>query len=487
MTEVGTVAFAWFATAWLHGLALFVLAFGAEKSGLAKAAGLRQALWRAVLLAPLLTAAAQLFAMGGSPTFSADLTATAPAPAVEAAARAEAVAVALPTEPPVTVRAVGLDAGVLLSTAPAVLGWAWLAWAAVALLRLGAQRARLWAYRRRLAPVDDAERLADAEALRRRAGLTRLTLYEDPALDSPIALASGAVVLPAWMRERLNAEQRRALLAHEARHLARRDPQWRAALGVAVLASLAPHGRLALGRLDELAEQACDAWSARETGGGRALAQCLAACMERGLSASTPGWAAAMAQPDRPVVERVRRLLDGAAEFEPGRGPAVALAVAGLCAAALATPGFAVGAPAAAQPARPAAAVRPAATAMPATPAAAAAPEAPELPKPRRAPRARGAARAAAVAPVAPVAAMAPAADVADLADLADLAVRPRREPRPAHRALPAVAPIPAIPVAPVAPVAPVVPVAPPAPPGLEAPAPLPEIPALPPERDHRG
>jgi len=32
-----------------------------------------------------------------------------------------------------------------------------------------------------------------------------------------------------------------------------------------------------------------------------------------------------------------------------------------------------------------------------------------------------------------------------------------------------------------------VVPVAPPAPPGLEAPAPLPEIPALPPERDHRG
>jgi len=479
MTEFGTLAFAWLATAWLHGLFLFAAAWTAERLGLLKSGGLRQTAWRGVLLVPLVTAALQLGAFGGSPTLRQDL-----APAPVAAARGVPVSnavVDVPLTSTTTVRARGVEPAQVMAVLPPALGLAWLGWIALMGLRVGLQRLKLMVYRRRLTPLTEAEALASAEALRERAGLKQLRLYEDPDLAGPVALASGDIVLPAWTRDALTAPQHHALLAHEVRHLARRDPEWRALLGLAAIATLAPHARLALSRLDELAEEACDAWSARATGEGRALAQCLAACLERGLRDRAPGWSAAMAS--GPVVERVRKLLDGSARFEhspPGRG---VLLLAGLGAAAIALPGFAVGAPALAAPGAPAPVAWPALAPLEAvTPAEAPLAVEPIVAlEPLDAPDA-GEPTVAPLAPLAPLAAIepldalpalpappeapepptpptppSPVVAPATPANPATPAV-PAVPARPAIAAVPAVPAVPAIPAIPAEPAAPAVP-----------------------------
>jgi beta-lactamase regulating signal transducer with metallopeptidase domain len=475
MAEAGAHLFAWLATAWLHGLALFAAVWAAERLGALKSLALRETAWRAVLIVPVLSAALQVFALDGSPTARSTIGAApaivaAAAPAPSMGAPAAAAATAAP------VAAASLDVGSVLAPlvrqAPDALGYAWLGWMLLAAGLIARQRLRLRRYRLGLRRIDDPMVLRIAADLKRDAGLPALRLRGDAALSSPIALAPHTVVLPEWARTALSERQLAALLAHEVRHLARRDPQWRALTGFAALAAFAPHGRVVLRRLEALAEHACDGWSARRTGDGTPLAECIAACLERGLGARAPSLAAAMAQMDSPLLERVRRLLDRDAEVqEPESWRERLLIVGALGAAAVALPGFAIGH---VQPLR--AVVAPVASPLPAI-----APLAPVEPTVATPPVAAAApaeavwpvrARPAAVQrafPVTPsegeLAALAAMAEVrAEAALEAPRALVPPTPP-PAIPAIPATAPIPAAPARPA------------------TPAPLPDlpVPAMPP------
>lgn len=331
--DLGAHLFAWSATALVHGLILFTLVWAAERLGLLRRPGLRQTAWRTVLLVPLLSAALQVFVLGGSPITRHLLT---PETSVVETTRA-AIATASVVVPVV-------DTQRLLDQGAGLLGWAWLALVAVGAARIIAQRHSLRRYRRRLTPVSGPATIAMADTLSRHAGLTGVQLLDDPNLDSPIALAPRVVVLPSWTRDAFSDLQRKALLAHEIRHLARRDPQWRALNSLLALATLAPWGGAVLRRLEDMAEYACDAWSAGQTGAGQPLAECLAVCMERGLGRRLPASAAAMARANSPVVDRVSRLVQGRAEGADSNvwvERAVLTAVIG--AAALMLPGLAVG------------------------------------------------------------------------------------------------------------------------------------------------
>ena len=128
-------------------------------------------------------------------------------------------------------------------------------------------------------------------------------------IDSPLCGDGRTILLPDWT-ERLDADARHALLAHELAHLRRRDPQWRVldASVVALLGALPPF-RHAARRLAALAEFACDAEAARLTRAPQALAECIAHCLEHRFAA-TPRLAIAMATPTSSVVERVQRLIE---------------------------------------------------------------------------------------------------------------------------------------------------------------------------------
>jgi beta-lactamase regulating signal transducer with metallopeptidase domain len=396
MSEINTITgwgahlFAWFATALVHGLMLFAAVWGAERVGLLTRPGARQIAWRAVLLAPLFSAALQVFVLGGSPVAhpvmkpnaeaAAPVAVTPVAVATPSSVAAEAIApVAAAPTPLITAR------GLFITSA--VAGWAWAAWVLLAVGRLGLRRLALARYRRRLAPVTDPTTRDIAERLGRRAGLTRLSLLDDPGLASPIALAPAVVVLPSWTQTAFSDLQRTALLAHEVRHLARRDPQWRALTGAVAMAALAPHGALALRRLEDLAEYACDAWSAGQTGAGTPLAECLAACLERGFAGATPVGASAMAKARSPVVDRVRRLIeDRAMGFEANVWLERAGLAAAVGAATLVLPGLAVGH----DQVRAAGLAAPAAIAQSDLPAAAPGQPAPEVAGAPRAPLRRG-------------------------------------------------------------------------------------------------
>lgn len=170
-----------------------------------------------------------------------------------------------------------------------------------------------WAQRKLLGRAEREGRPARAIWLAHRRDIAPsrddLRLREIAFLGSPLAIGRRDVLLPEWCAE-LGADEQRALLAHECAHLERRDPLWRWLDAIAVLL-LAGHplARHAERRLHELSEWACDHESARRTGKPRALAQCLAECLEHLLPAP-PAFAVAMAEPAHGVVVRVQRLLE---------------------------------------------------------------------------------------------------------------------------------------------------------------------------------
>lgn len=450
MIETGLVLLSWWITAWLHALILLGAVWLAERGGLLHAPALRQASWRLALLAPLLTAGWQTVA--GQVSWTADLAVAMPvamapvaAPPAATMGRGPEHIAAAPTaiggdsersSPPafatetgVAGRRAGIDHVGDSTTAPPVAtagvpeavgsGWlaaslsgaAWL-WTlgmlGLALRMLGAW----WTEHRRCGALPDVttpEVYGEAAELAQSAHLPGVRLASDPQLASPAALAPATVCLPPWALTLLRPRQRRAMLAHEIAHLARRDPDWQ--LLYALLPPL-PLAALARRRLADLAEHACDAWAARQTGGGRALAESLALCVERGFSGHrVPQFAAPMAKASSPVVERVQRLIeDKPMRFERVSPWRRAVLGAAVLAAALAMPGIAlVGNPLLAgvvtDPAQ-----LPPPPAPPAPPAPPRAPEAPPPPSPSMAPPALPAPPAPPSPPTAPAPPAPPAA-----------------------------------------------------------------------------
>ena len=338
----------WLLAYMLHSTVLLGAALLAERAGLWRRLSPAQAElgWRWALFGPLLTASWPLMAGLMPQTTTEPGTAdvpTATTQIVEAmprlatplaaapAAPAEAAAPAAPVESRIDWMPVAASTATVL----------WLAGATAALLLLAAGAAWLARAVRRLPANVNAELTAQVQALARLAQLKPPQLRVGTRWSSPLLTPGGTICLPRWVLA-LSIEQREAVLAHELAHLQRRDPAWRvAAQALLALAWMQPLNRLALRRLDLLAELACDAWAARLTGSPVPLAESLLHAAEQAPARAAPRLAMAMSG-SSPLTERMQRLLKGTAMSDDTNKPTArktrwAIA-AGMLIAAIAVP-----------------------------------------------------------------------------------------------------------------------------------------------------
>ena len=235
-----------------------------------------------------------------------------------------------------------------------------LSWPLVALSGLGLTLVRWLRLRRqvRALPVcDDTELHQAAADLAGIAGVRAPTLRVSPHWPSPLVAPGGQICLPQRLMRTLDGQQRVAVLAHEVAHLRRHDLAWRlAARLVSQLGWLQPLNRLAMRRLDLLAELACDAWAAAEAGAmplaeglyvcARDLAAATAALDGRRGTRAMPVLASAMAATRSPLMTRMDALLENSpmAATSPARRRLGRVLIAGgLCAVALAVPMLVIG------------------------------------------------------------------------------------------------------------------------------------------------
>jgi beta-lactamase regulating signal transducer with metallopeptidase domain len=162
------------------------------------------------------------------------------------------------------------------------------------------------------------------------AGMRRVPiLTTSRAIFSPVAILPGEICVPDGVFDRLDAAAQDALLAHELAHHARRDPLWCGfATAVATVCVFQPLNIYAVARLRRASEHAADSRAVDATGDPLALALGLAALAPHALR----GVRLRTAATGSPLVERIRRILDGRA---PQRSrPRAALHVAmllGIC------------------------------------------------------------------------------------------------------------------------------------------------------------
>lgn len=140
--------------------------------------------------------------------------------------------------------------------------------------------------------------------LRAHAGY-RLTASD--SLGAPVALGLSEICVPPIAFAALTPGEQRSVLAHEAAHLARRDPLW---FGVAdLIVALAPWQPLVRAVVCELrrdAEFCCDDVVVHTLGDGRPLVQALVA-FARGFDPAETALAASCG--GSPLEERARRIL----------------------------------------------------------------------------------------------------------------------------------------------------------------------------------
>lgn len=320
------VLLTWLCSYLLHSSLLIGALWAAERAHLLArlATSTQETLWRLALLGGLVSASLPLLpalpqaapADVAPPTFVAhepardrvqtpadvqSVVVEAP-PAVRPSAQLGALPIATPLAPKAHDVAVGFVA-------------LWLAGAVLMLLGLALQWAWLRRAVRRLPALADVRWRALAGRLAADLGLPLPALrHARPGWASPLLAPGRVLCLPAWCLD-LPDDEARAVLGHELAHLRRRDPAWRL-LAAVMKALLWPQAlnRVALQRLDLLAELACDAAAAAPSGQRLALAQSLLRCAEA-LKAQGgrhgPALACGAASAGSPLFARVRRLLKG--------------------------------------------------------------------------------------------------------------------------------------------------------------------------------
>jgi beta-lactamase regulating signal transducer with metallopeptidase domain len=329
----------------------------------------RDALWKAALVAGLITATVQV-GLGwrpfgellALPVAAGGATETRPALPAEmdsmAAHRDTSAAVAVrhvqaplagrpAAQPAAWWRGIArLDVRRILTAALPVLLACWAATSALLLVRLLVSHLAL---RRRLAdrsPVLAPELRRMLASLAEEAGLRReVELSATTGSATPLVFGGGEICLPVRFVTELPPAAQRAALAHEVAHLRRHDPHWQlAAAALTALLPFQPLLRLARRRLRREAELLCDDWAA-----GRAdaldLARCLLAVGE--WQRERPGLVAhgvlAMAEDGAGLSGRVERLLDASAPRGGRPGLAAVLIAAALTLAVAVMPGVAAG------------------------------------------------------------------------------------------------------------------------------------------------
>jgi beta-lactamase regulating signal transducer with metallopeptidase domain len=291
----------------------------------------QETLWRLALLGGLVSASLPLLAPAlTAPAVSspAAVAAAPAAPALSALIDAPAETARSVTSAPPTAQlgALPVTASLAELVHDLALGLIalWLVGATLLLLALAAQWVWLRHAVRRLPALVDARWQAQAERLSMHFSVRAPALRHARAGWASPLLAPGRVLcVPAWCLA-LPEDEVRAVLAHELAHLRRRDPAWRL-LAALLKALLWPQAlnRLALRRLDLLAELACDATAAAPSGQRLALAQSLLRCaeaLEADGARHGPALACGAASAGSPLLARVRRLLGADGEPRESRG-----------------------------------------------------------------------------------------------------------------------------------------------------------------------
>ncbi len=330
----------WLLSYALHSSVLLLSMLALERGGALRHLSPRAAerLWRLALFAGLLSASLAT----GRPLLPN---------AEHAVESGRAVAVAMPSPsvvqtPPSRVIRAAADAAKPADQAPSAfwtqatlaLAALWLAGAALALLALAAQWLWLRLEVARLADVAEPRWQALLQSEATRQGLHAPPLRLARRWHSPLLAPGGVLCLPPWCLT-LGDAQARAVLGHELAHLRRRDPAWRLA-GALLTALLWPQllNRIALRRLDLLAELACDAAAAPAPAERQALAASLLRCAQalRG-TARAPALACTIEGGGSALAQRVRSLLAGPGDeaASPTRRARRAAVLGGLFGAAL--------------------------------------------------------------------------------------------------------------------------------------------------------
>ena len=333
----------------LHSSLLIGALWLAERRGWLARLGTatQESLWRLALLGGLVSATLPLLA-SFSPVAPTPLAGAAwpaaglalPAAAVDTPAAAAPAVAAAPAAPAAVAAPLGAAPSAQLGQLPvaaplaplahdAAVGFVglWAGGAVLLLLGLAAQWAWLRRVVRRLPPVAEPrwQRLAAEVAADMRVSLPALR-HARMGWASPLLAPGRVLCLPAWCLA-LPEDEARAVLGHELAHLRRRDPAWRL-LAALVQALLWPQAlnRVALRRLDLLAELACDAAAAAPSGQRLALAQSLLRCAEALKAAGAhhgPALACGAASAGSPLLTRVRQLLRPQGEDGPRERRAV--------------------------------------------------------------------------------------------------------------------------------------------------------------------
>jgi len=186
---------------------------------------------------------------------------------------------------------------------------------------------RYYAFRARLGERRDV-------AFRGRASATyRLTV--SPTLGAPVALGFGEICVPDSFQG-LGPDEQESVLAHEAAHLARRDPFW-FALSDAIVALFPwqPLVRFLCREARRTAEFCCDDVVMERVGHGRALVRSLAT-FAAGMDPAETAFAASCG--GSPLEERARRLLGPRTGLRRTGRWALGLALLGLAAIVSAAP-----------------------------------------------------------------------------------------------------------------------------------------------------
>ncbi len=311
----GVTAAGWIATWLLHGSVLCALALALGR--VLRPGALREQLFKWALVGAFVTTAGQALGLGVGDAFRLELEGpVAPGRAITVAGVLSKPAPAEARESEPAVAALSETGS---ATAAPLARWRWAhALPIVALLVALAGGARLLGERRCLVralagrrPVESAGWSDDLRELAGRAGLARVPrLTASATLGSPIALARGELVVPARALRELGRGARRALLAHELAHLARRDPWWlTVATFLCYVLAFQPLQRLVRRRLLDEMELACDARAVHWTGDGLPLARCLETVARWVRLEPPPTLVASMASRHSSLVRRVEHAL----------------------------------------------------------------------------------------------------------------------------------------------------------------------------------
>lgn len=365
-TDLIALIAGWLLTVALHGGLLLIVAWMIDRIWRAPQNAWRELIWRCALFGGVITASLQLVAgsspLGGrwhlaaTPTVAAvpvtksSLAASgaksgsANSPAgklISAVAASNSANLPVRSDliPNARIRASVLDSSRISSDGPMWMLAIWLVGALIALTRMARSLLQLRHAMRNAMALQDADLTGDVAALAQRANIDEPRLFSLIGIASPIAVTGARIVLPRWAIDALDRRQLHAMLAHELAHIARRDPQWKLLVALWRTAFwFLPLAALAQRRLDALAELACDAFAARQTGNARSVAECLAACAEHHLRGRAYALAPAMAVRESSLMHRIERLLEGVSMeiIIPGvRSRALALTVLAGCAFSL--------------------------------------------------------------------------------------------------------------------------------------------------------